>query len=125
MIGRLHHTIIDTSDPQRLANFYSRLLGWPVAHHSPDFVVVIGDETRSGLGFQLVPDHQAPRWPDPRHPQQIHLDVMVDDLERASIDVEQLGAVSVGANYIYADPSGHPFCLIPRPGWADPIHPYG
>jgi catechol 2,3-dioxygenase-like lactoylglutathione lyase family enzyme len=22
---------------------------------------------------------------------------------------------------VYADPVGHPFCLIPRPGWAPPI----
>ena len=21
---------------------------------------------------------------------------------------------------VYADPAGHPFCLIPRPGWAPP-----
>jgi hypothetical protein len=24
---------------------------------------------------------------------------------------------------VYADPAGHPFCLIRRPGWADPIDP--
>jgi hypothetical protein len=24
---------------------------------------------------------------------------------------------------VYADPAGHPFCLIPRPGWAAPVHP--
>jgi hypothetical protein len=24
---------------------------------------------------------------------------------------------------VYADPAGHPFCLIRRPGWAPPIPP--
>jgi hypothetical protein len=35
-------------------------------------------------------------------PQQIHLDVMVED-------------------GVFADPAGHPFCLIPRPAWAAPL----
>ena len=26
-----------------------------------------------------------------------------------------------GGSRVYADPAGHPFCLIPRPGWAAPI----
>jgi hypothetical protein len=25
------------------------------------------------------------------------------------------------ADNVYADPYGHPFCLIPRPSWAPPI----
>ena len=28
----------------------------------------------------------------------------------------------LGLPITYADPAGHPFCLIPRPGWAPPIH---
>jgi hypothetical protein len=26
-----------------------------------------------------------------------------------------------GGSRVYEDPAGHPFCLIPRPGWATPI----
>jgi hypothetical protein len=32
-----------------------------------------------------------------------------------------LGAVRLGGDGVYADPAGHPFCLIPRPGWAPPV----
>ncbi len=121
MIGRLHHLILDCPDPLQLANFYSSLLGWPVTYRSPDFIVVAGDQTRSGIALQLAVDHRPPRWPDPRYPQQIHFDVMVDDIERAAAAVTQLGASSLGENHVYADPAGHPFCLIPRPHWAAPI----
>jgi hypothetical protein len=32
-----------------------------------------------------------------------------------------LGAVELDGENVYADPAGHPFCLIPRPRWAPPI----
>ena len=121
MIGRLHHVIFDCDDPEALASFYSSMLGWPVTYRSVDFVVVAGAEDRSGLGFQWAPGHQRPRWPDPTYPQQVHLDVMVDDIEAAAAAVTTLGAVPLGGDHVYADPAGHPFCLIPRPQWADPI----
>ena len=120
MIGRLHHTIIDCPDPAALAEFYSALLGLPVTYRSADFVVVAASETTSGLGFQLAPDLLRPTWPDPSVPQQIHLDVMVEDVARARARVLALGATAL-TDDVLADPAGHPFCLIPRPGWAPPI----
>jgi hypothetical protein len=32
-----------------------------------------------------------------------------------------LGATKLDGDNVYADPAGHPFCLIPRPAWAPPI----
>jgi catechol 2,3-dioxygenase-like lactoylglutathione lyase family enzyme len=125
MIGRLHHLVIDCPDPEALAGFYAALLGHPVTYRSPDFVVVASNDHSSGLAFQLAPDHVAPRWPDPAHPQQMHLDVMVDDVDAAQARVLALGATRLGGpdSHVYADPAGHPFCLIPRPGWAPPVGP--
>jgi catechol 2,3-dioxygenase-like lactoylglutathione lyase family enzyme len=122
MIGRLHHVVIDCPNPAALAAFYSELLGLPITYTSNDWVVIAKDDTTSGIAFQLVPDHQPPQWPDPARPQQFHLDVMVDDVQAAQPRVLDLGArlLSAGSN-VYADPAGHPFCLIPRPGWAPPI----
>jgi catechol 2,3-dioxygenase-like lactoylglutathione lyase family enzyme len=122
MIGRLHHLVIDCPDPAELAAFYSALLGQPITYRSTDFVVVSRDEATSGLAFQLAPDHRPPRWPDPAHPQQMHLDVMVDDVAAAGPQVLALGASRLSGDNVYADPAGHPFCLIPRPGWAAPIN---
>ena len=80
MIGRLHHLILDCPDPLALATFYSELLGQPITYRSDNFVVVAENDTTSGLAFQLAPDHQPPDWPDPARPQQMHFDVMVEDL---------------------------------------------
>ena len=121
MIGRLHHVILDCRDPLALASFYSALLGQPVTYSSEDFVVVAANDTSSGLAFQLAPDHQAPTWPDPAVPQQVHLDVMVEDVAAAGPRVLALGAVKLDGEDVYADPAGHPFCLIKRPRWAPPI----
>lgn len=123
MIGRPHHVVIDCPDPVALAEFYSGLLGQPVTYRSEDFCVVAADDRTSGFGFQLAPDHVAPTWPDPRVPQQVHLDVMVDDVEQASAAVVRLGATRLaGGDGVFADPAGHPFCLIPRPSWAPPVN---
>jgi catechol 2,3-dioxygenase-like lactoylglutathione lyase family enzyme len=119
--GRLHHLIIDAADLEAEASFWSRLLGQPVTYRSDDFVVVAADDASSGLGFQLAPGQRPPTWPDPDVPQQMHLDVMVDDLDAADAEVRSLGARPLGGHHVYADPAGHPFCLIPRPGWAAPV----
>jgi catechol 2,3-dioxygenase-like lactoylglutathione lyase family enzyme len=121
MIGRLHHVILDCPDPAALAAFYSSLLGQPITCRSDDFVVVAADDTSSGLAFQLAADHRRPTWPDPAVPQQFHLDVMVEDVTLAGPSVLALGATKLGGENVYADPAGHPFCLIPRPGWVPPI----
>ena len=122
-IGRCHHIVFDCRDPASLAGFYSELLGLPVTYLSDDFVVVSRDDTTSGYAFQLAPGHRPPQWPDPAHPQQLHLDVMVDDRSVASERVLALGARALpGGDHVFADPAGHPFCLIPRPHWAPPVH---
>jgi catechol 2,3-dioxygenase-like lactoylglutathione lyase family enzyme len=121
MIGRLHHTILDCPDPAGLAAFYAELLGLPVTYRSDDFAVVAASETSSGLAFQRAPDHRRPTWPDPAVPQQAHLDIMVEDAAAAGPRVLALGAEKLDGEDVYADPAGHPFCLIRRPGWAPPI----
>jgi len=125
-IGRMHHVVIDCPDPRALARFYSELFGLPITYTSDDWVVVATNDTTSGLAFQRALDHQPPEWPDPARPQQVHLDVMVDDHAEAAARVLACGARSLStpvtkAN-VYADPAGHPFCLISRPGWAPPVN---
>ena len=71
------------------------------------------------LAVQLAPDHVPPDWPDGA-PQQIHLDLFVDDIRAAHCDVTALGARLLQAAddldaaegfQVYVDPAGHPFCL--------------
>jgi catechol 2,3-dioxygenase-like lactoylglutathione lyase family enzyme len=119
-IGRLHHLILDAADPQGSAAFWSALLGHPITYDDGDFVVVSADDTTSGIAFQLAPNHVAPTWPNPRVPQQMHVDVMVEDPDAAGGAVLALGAKHLEED-VYADPAGHPFCLIRRPPWAPTI----
>ncbi len=121
MIGRMHHVVLDCLDPAALAGFYSALLGLPVTYRDDDWVVVAVNDTTSGLAFQRAPDQRASTWPDPAVPQQVHLDIMVEDPAAAGPRVLALGATKLDGHNVYADPAGHPFCLIPRPGWAPPI----
>jgi catechol 2,3-dioxygenase-like lactoylglutathione lyase family enzyme len=121
MIGRLHHVVLDCPDPEQLAAFYSELLGQPITYRSDDWVVVAASEESSGLAFQLAPGNPRSTWPDPAVPQQLHLDVMVEDVAAAGARVLALGATRLDGENVYADPAGHPFCLVRRPRWAPPI----
>lgn len=114
-IGRLQTIVLDCPDPQALARFYSGLLGWPVTHDGGDWVD-IADPAAGQLSFQQAPGHRPPRWPDPDHPQQFHLDLTVDDLDVAEKQTLALGAVKAetqpGQSFrVFLDPAGHPFCL--------------
>ena len=121
MIGRMHHVVLDCPDPAGLAAFYSALLGLPVTYDDGDWAVVAASDRSSGLAFQRAPGSTPPTWPDPAVPQQFHLDIMVEDVAAAGPRVLALGAARLDGDNVYADPAGHPFCLIPRPRWAPPI----
>lgn len=113
--------VLDCPDPLALARFYSEVLNHPITYTSDDFVVVAANDATSGLAFQLARDHRAPTWPDSDIPQQMHLDIMVESVEQATPHVLGLGATRLDDDGVFADPAGHPFCLVKRPHWAEPI----
>ncbi len=56
-------------------------------------------------------DYTPPRWPGQDVPQQMHVDVMVDDLDAAEAEVLKLGAVKPdhqpGTTFrVFLDPAG-------------------
>ena len=75
-------------------------------------------DTGAGIAFQRIPDYVAPTWPGGVHPQQMHLDFEVEDLDAGEAAVLALGAVKhdvqpmPDAFRVFLDPAGHPFCLI-------------
>lgn len=109
----LYAATIDTADAAGLARFYAGLLGLEVTYDGPEGSLVAGDG--QSLMFQQVDDHRPPAWPDPARPQQVHLDLSVDDLDAAERRAVELGATRLpgeGESFrVFADPSGHPFCL--------------
>ncbi|MFF3782384.1 VOC family protein [Streptomyces sp. NPDC001933] len=70
------------------------------------------------LAFQRAEDYRPPRWPDSAHPQQFHLDLAVEDLDRAQEGVLHRGGTLLDEGdgkrswRIFADPAGHPLCLV-------------
>jgi predicted enzyme related to lactoylglutathione lyase len=120
-IGALSGIALECRDPARLAAFYSQLTAWPVIHADPDWYSV-GESERTGfhLSFQRAPGHQPPMWPDPASSMQAHLHFRVEDLDAAERAVLDLGATKFdhqpsARSRVYADPAGHPFCLVPAP----------
>lgn len=113
-IARFPNLVIDCPDPTALATFYGALLDWPV--ETSDGWAHIRAEYGDSIGFQKVKDYTAPDWPGHDLPQQMHVDVMVDDLDSAEAAVVGLGAVKhehqPGTTFrVFLDPAGHPFCL--------------
>lgn len=123
MIADMQCVVLDCSEPAELAEFYRALLGGAV--NERDRRWALDDDwatlhTPSGLvlAFQRVADHTPPRWGDPARPQQFHLDFGVTDLDRAEEQVLASGASVLDGGSaerswrVYADPAGHPFCLV-------------
>ena len=117
--------VLDCPDPAELAQFYARLLDWPMPEVGPESLeeggAVTLDAPRggTGIGFHRAAGFVAPTWPDAQVQQQLHLDFHVGDIEKAHERAVGLGARhlhshehSADAGYrVYADPVGHPFCL--------------
>ena len=119
MAASLGATVLSTPDPQELAAFYGKLLGWIVVSSEPDWVRLRHvEQERPGLSFQREPADTPPTWPTREGglQMQAHLDVLVDDLE-----TERDRAITLGARseehqpspgvHVMRDPHGHVFCL--------------
>jgi catechol 2,3-dioxygenase-like lactoylglutathione lyase family enzyme len=118
MIGSLDVVVLDCPDTRALARFYAELLGGEIVQSDEDWaeIVLPNADHRPIVAFQHVEEYHAPEWPGQRTPQQIHLDVKVDDFAVAEPAVLAIGATRTGVEEVgfrvYLDPAGHPFCLI-------------
>lgn len=88
-----------------------------VIEDAPDWVVLGREPGMRELAFQRVEPWVPPRWPDPAFPQQLHLDIRVDDVDVAHTRVIELGATRApgapeSGYRVFLDPAGHPFCLV-------------
>ncbi len=107
--------VLDCPDSAVLATFYGALLDWEVKHDAGDGWAEIRGAGQC-ICFQQVADYSAPEWPGQDRPQQLHLDVVVDDLDEAEAATLALGATrhehQPGTTFrVFLDPAGHPFCL--------------
>ena len=113
-IARYPTFVIDCPDPAALATFYGTMLEWEIKGDST--WAEVRDVTGQCICFQPVADYTPPVWPGQDIPQQMHIDVMVDDLDAGEAAVLELGATKhqhqPGTTFrVFLDPAGHPFCL--------------
>jgi predicted enzyme related to lactoylglutathione lyase len=85
MAAKVGYLVIDTADPATLARFWCGLLAVTVdAEIGEEFLVLSPTEDGLTIGFQRVAE---PRLGKNR----VHLDLVVDDLQQATEEIEQLG----------------------------------
>ena len=132
---RFAQVVLDTTDARRLAEFYRKFLGF---HYRPgdeppqegtddargrDWLVLRDPDGARGMAFQQVASLKKATWPDDDVPQQLHLDLTVQD--RAGLERQHQRALELGATLrydraddeieplrVYADPAGHLFCVF-------------
>jgi predicted enzyme related to lactoylglutathione lyase len=112
-IARFPGIVIDCPDAGALARFYGAMLDWKV-DISDGWAEIRTDG--QCICFQQVDGYAPPVWPTQEVPQQMHFDVIVDDLDAAEAAVLDLGATKhphqPGTSFrVFLDPAGHPFCL--------------
>lgn len=109
--------MIDCPDPRALAEFYCQVLGMRVNEDAGGWVVIGSEPSFRQLAFQRVTEWVPPGWPDPAYPQQLHLDIRVNDADQAERELLSLGATRVASERetgfrVFTDPVGHPFCIV-------------
>lgn len=128
---RLRSVVLDCADAQSSATFYKELFsGTTVGEEegffsSPAWAQVCLPGSEVMLAFQRVANYVPPQWPD-EQPQQVHLDLQVDDIMAASARAVSLGAKVLSelveedncVFLVHQDPAGHPFCLCQLKGRA-------
>jgi catechol 2,3-dioxygenase-like lactoylglutathione lyase family enzyme len=116
---QINHRVVvfDAADLEAESRFWAGVLGGTVDAEDDWHMVFVDGAPQ--VGVQLAPDHVPPDWPDGT-PQQIHLDLWVEEFAEAHATVTSLGArvlkpaedgSAPDAFQVYADPAGHPFCL--------------
>lgn len=90
-------------------------IGWRIKGDG-DWTEIRPEDGNDCISFQQVEDCRAPESPGQTVPQQMHLDVMVRDLNEGEAGVIEFGAtkadVQPGTTFrVFLDPAGHPFCL--------------
>jgi len=130
---QLLHTVLDTTRPRELAEFYRRLLGLQYrpgdeppadgAADEADWLVLVDRDGVRKLAFQQVDQLSRTTWPAHEVPMQLHVDFTVSslsELHRHRERAEALGAELVLDRtedpdeplFVFADLAGHPFCIF-------------
>lgn len=110
---RVDTVVINTTDVEKLTDFWSQVLGVGVARQFPGLFVWLEPQHEGGISvaFQKVEDPTSGR-------NRLHLDTTVPDLETAKARIVELGGSEIESHEIagftwivMADPDGNEFCI--------------
>jgi predicted enzyme related to lactoylglutathione lyase len=107
--------VIDCVNPQRLALFWSGLLGRRIVRSTEDWVdLEWSPRFGAGLCFQRVSEPKTGK-------NRVHVDILCTDVKATAARVEELGGQRAeGYNHppviVMRDPEQNEFCLVPSPG---------
>ncbi len=104
--------VINTTDEEKLAAFWAKLLGVEIGHRADGFIWL--RRQRQGgysIAFQRVADPTPGR-------RRLHLDTSVKDIDAAAAKILELGGSQVEDHEVggfqwrvMADPDGNEFCI--------------
>jgi hypothetical protein len=111
--------VFDAADLRAESMFWAAILGGQV-FEDDNWHSVIDAAGEWQIGVQLAPNHVPPDWPHGNIPQQVHLDLHVDDPRAAHEEATTLGARLLQAapdfdaegHQVYADPAGIRFASV-------------
>ncbi len=112
---RVGSVVINTDNPDRLAAFWTALLGVGIARRSGPFFIWLEPQHDGGISvaFQQVDEPTGGR-------RRLHLDMTVDHLDSSVQRALDLGATHIEEHtsgdfrwVVLADPDGNEFCLAP------------
>ena len=114
---RLTAVTIDCADPERLASFWSALLGVEVEEREEE-VVALAPQPGTGVGVHFR------RVPEPKQGKnRAHLDFVVKDADGSRAQVTDLGGQILQRHeedgwvwWVVADPEGNEACLVVASG---------
>jgi predicted enzyme related to lactoylglutathione lyase len=117
-IGQLEMIQIDFHDPRRLALFWGAVFGLEIDNTFGEPAHYVGlakaGPNHPNLYFQHVPEPKTLK-------NRLHLDIRVDDIEPATVQIETLGGRRLPVEdfqehgyrwRVMADPEGNEFCLV-------------
>lgn len=121
-VGKLTQLVLECADAEQLARFWQEVLDLPEPEGDAGWLTLRWEPV-GRLSCHQVDGYQPPPWPGTHGEQHVHFDLLVDDLMSAGLVVEKSGARPLTdvmdpgpkAWRIYADPAGHPFCLVSTP----------
>lgn len=112
-IGDLGYVIVDCVNAERVARFWSQVLGLKVTDRSYPYT----DLARSADGAPVISFQQVTERKTIKN--RIHLDVKVGDLEIATKRIEKIGGKLLRVCHegpytwrVMADPEGNEFCIV-------------